>query len=185
MKPEFAKNYEKYYPVKTLTALGYSRHVCRHCGRGFWSQTDRDFCDEAEGTVETICRYHAGGGTTSLYFAAMDRRVKLAIIGGSFCTFRDSKFAIFHCICGCVPGIMQWCEMNDVAALIAPRPLLIISGYADPIVPFNATRKAYGRLAKAYRLLGVRKNLESDFFDGGHRWSNRKTLTFLRKHFGA
>jgi len=25
-----------------------------------------DFCDEAEGTVETICRYHAGGGTTSL-----------------------------------------------------------------------------------------------------------------------
>ncbi len=48
MKPEFAKNYEKYYPVKTLTALGYSRHVCKHCGRGFWSQTDRDFCDEAE-----------------------------------------------------------------------------------------------------------------------------------------
>ena len=48
MKPEFAKNYEKYYPVKTLTAMGYSRHVCKKCGRGFWSQAPRDFCDDAE-----------------------------------------------------------------------------------------------------------------------------------------
>ncbi len=48
MKPEFAKNYEKYYPVKTLRAMGYERYVCKHCGRGFWSQTVRDFCDEAE-----------------------------------------------------------------------------------------------------------------------------------------
>lgn len=47
MKPEFAKNYEKYYPVKTLRSLGYERHVCKKCGRGFWSQAERDFCDEA------------------------------------------------------------------------------------------------------------------------------------------
>lgn len=48
MKPEFAKNYEKYYPVQTLTSLGYKRYVCKKCGRGFWSQVERDFCDEAE-----------------------------------------------------------------------------------------------------------------------------------------
>ncbi len=48
MKPEFAKNYEKYYPVKTLRSMGYERYVCKSCGRGFWSQTPRDFCDEAE-----------------------------------------------------------------------------------------------------------------------------------------
>jgi len=48
MKPEFARNYEKYYPVKTLRSLGYERRVCKKCGRGFWSQTARDFCDEAE-----------------------------------------------------------------------------------------------------------------------------------------
>lgn len=48
MKPEFAKNYEKYYPVKALQSLGYERHVCAKCGRGFWSQAPRDVCDEAE-----------------------------------------------------------------------------------------------------------------------------------------
>ena len=130
------------------------------------------------------CGGLSGGGTTSLYLAAMDRRVKLAIIAGYFCTFRDSIFEIFHCICNCVPGIMQWCEMSDVAAMIAPRPLLIINGRSDPIFPFGATRRAYDRLGKTYRLLDFRKNLQSDFFEGGHQWSNRKTLTFLRKHLG-
>ena len=48
MKPEFAKNYEKYYPVKTLRSLGYARYVCEKCGRGFWSRTERSVCDEAE-----------------------------------------------------------------------------------------------------------------------------------------
>lgn len=48
MKPEFAKNYEKYYPVKTLRSLGYERRVCKKCGRGFWSQAEREYCDEAE-----------------------------------------------------------------------------------------------------------------------------------------
>ncbi|HMK47078.1 MAG TPA: alanine--tRNA ligase [Methanocella sp.] len=48
MKPEFAKNYEKYYPVKTLSGMGYHRQVCKKCGRGFWTQVDRDLCDEAE-----------------------------------------------------------------------------------------------------------------------------------------
>jgi alanyl-tRNA synthetase len=48
MKPEFAKNYEKYYPVRTLRSMGYERHVCKRCGRGFWSQDEREYCDEAE-----------------------------------------------------------------------------------------------------------------------------------------
>ena len=48
MKPEFAKNYEKYYPVKTLRSLGYERYVCKKCGKGFWSQKPGDICDESE-----------------------------------------------------------------------------------------------------------------------------------------
>ncbi len=46
MKPEFHKNYGKYYPVESLTSIGFSRNICSKCGRGFWSQSERDFCDE-------------------------------------------------------------------------------------------------------------------------------------------
>ena len=45
----------------------------------------------------------SGGGTTGLYLAALEPRIGLAMIGGYYCTFRDSIFSIYHCICNCVP----------------------------------------------------------------------------------
>jgi len=44
--PEFKKDYEKYYPAKSLKKLGFTRRLCKNCGRGFWSAVERDFCDE-------------------------------------------------------------------------------------------------------------------------------------------
>lgn len=128
------------------------------------------------------CAGLSGGGTTSLFFAAVDDRVKAAIVAGYFCTFRDSIYSIHHCICNTVPGIMNWGEMSDVAALIAPRPALMISGSEDSIFPIDATREAYAALAKTYKVLNAEENLESDFFEGVHEWSNRKTLPFLERH---
>lgn len=127
----------------------------------------------------------SGGGTTTLFLAARDERIKLAMVAGYFCTFRDSIFTIHHCICNCVPGIMQYGEMSDVAALIAPRPMLVISGDKDNIFPIDATKRAYEALEKTYAVLGAEANLESDFFEGEHQWSNRKSLDFLKNHFGT
>jgi len=45
---------EKYYPVSSLQELGFSRHICIHCGKAFWSVNERDYCDEPE------CRLKAG-----------------------------------------------------------------------------------------------------------------------------
>lgn len=45
-KPEFHKNYKKYYPVESLAQIGFARRVCSKCGRGFWSAVERDYCDE-------------------------------------------------------------------------------------------------------------------------------------------
>lgn len=125
----------------------------------------------------------SGGGMVALFWAALERRVKLAMVGGYFCSFRDSIYSIYHCLCNCVPDIMEWGEMRDVGALIAPRPLLVISGERDEIFPIAATRQAYAELEQVYALLGAGENLEDDFFDGPHAWSNRKTLAFLAKHF--
>ena len=126
----------------------------------------------------------SGGGMVGLFWAALEPRVKVAMIAGYYCTFRESIFSVYHCLCNCVPGIMQWGDMREVAALIAPRPLLIISGKRDPIFPIQATRRAYRELVDVYEVLDASANLEKDFFDGPHAWSNRKTLPFLRTHLG-
>ncbi len=126
----------------------------------------------------------SGGGTIALFWAALEPRVKLAIVGGYYCTFADSIYSIHHCICNCVPGIMEWGEMREIAALIAPRPLLVVSGTKDPIFPIDGTRRAYSDLEPVYNLLDARGDLDQDFFDGPHAWSNRKTLPFLKAHFG-
>jgi len=69
-------------------------------------------------------------------------------------------------------------------ALIAPLPLLVISGDRDKIFPIEATKKAYGELSKDHEFLKASDYLESDFFEGVHEWRNRKTLPFLKRHFG-
>ncbi|MFP4500810.1 MAG: alpha/beta hydrolase [Candidatus Hydrogenedentota bacterium] len=140
--------------------------------------------DEVDGTRIGAAGL-SGGGTTTLFLTAIDERVRAGIVAGYYCTFRDSIFAIHHCICNCVPHIMEWGEMSDVAALIAPRPLLIISGDEDSIFPIEATRRAFTQLAETYTVLDARDNLESDFFSGEHQWSNRKTLPFLEQHLGT
>ena len=126
----------------------------------------------------------SGGGTTGLFFAALDDRIKAAMIAGYYCTFRDSIYTIYHCICNCIPHMMEWGEMSDIAALIAPRPMLVISGSKDDIFPIDAVKRATATLSKTYKLLGAGGNLDTDFFEGPHAWSHRKVPAFLKKHFG-
>ena len=61
----------------------------------------------------------SGGGTTTLFLAARDERIKLAMVAGYFCTFRESIFTIHHCICNCVPA-HQYGEMSDVRRCSPP-----------------------------------------------------------------
>ncbi len=126
----------------------------------------------------------SGGGTLALYLPVLDPRVKLVMIGGAFSSYRASIYSIHHCICNCLPGVMQYGDMSDVVALYAPRPVLLINGINDPIFPIQEAREGYAKLQEVYRLLGKEENIDADFFDGPHAWSNRKTIPFLKKHFG-
>ncbi|WP_417732446.1 alpha/beta hydrolase family protein [Rosistilla oblonga] len=126
----------------------------------------------------------SGGGTLSMYLPVLDERVKLAMIAGAFSTYRSSIFPIRHCICNCLPRIMHYAEMADVVALYAPRPVLLINGVEDRIFPIAGAREGFDTLQQVYTLLGKPDNVAADFFDGGHAWSNNKTLEFLQQHFG-
>ena len=123
----------------------------------------------------------SGGGTITLFSAALDDRIKAVVISGYLNTFKDSILSVPHCICNFIPGILKYAEMDDIACLIAPRPLLIEHGTKDPIFPIKATKKAFEKLKKAYKLFNAEHLLDSDFFEGIHEISGRKAYDFLYK----
>lgn len=126
----------------------------------------------------------SGGGTLATYLPILDERVKLAMIAGAFSSYRTSIYAMPHCICNCLPGVMQYGDMTEVVASYAPRPVLLINGIHDPIFPVAEAREGFAKLQRVYELLGHGDRIDADFFDGPHAWSNNKTLEFLAAHFG-
>jgi len=128
------------------------------------------------------CMGISGGGTITTFAAALEPRIRAALISGYLNTFRDSIFSIGHCIDNYVPGILEWCEMYDVAALIAPRPLFVESGDKDNIFPVAASRSSFERVKKVYGVLGKAELAEQEVFDGEHSFFGRRGLPFLAKH---
>jgi len=113
---------------------------------------------------------NSGGGTISLFSAALLPRVRIAMPSCYFCTFRDSIMSIYHCADNYVPGLLRYAEMADVMGLFAPRPVVIVAGRSDPIFPIKAVRKAFAHLKKIYRAAGAADRCRLVVGSEGHRF---------------
>ncbi|MDD6262737.1 MAG: alpha/beta hydrolase family protein [Clostridiales bacterium] len=114
------------------------------------------------------CMGISGGGTVATHLAAVDLRVGAAVVSGYANLYRDSIYAMHHCIDNYTPGMLRWAELPDVLALIAPRPLIISSGSEDRIFPVSATREAESILRPIWKTFGAEEKLMFDYFEGGH-----------------
>jgi len=113
---------------------------------------------------------NSGGGTTSLFSAALLPRIRFAIPSCYFCTFKDSILAMNHCACNYVPGLSLVAEMGDIAGLIAPRPLILVNGDEDTIFPIEAAREEFRQVQKIYAAAGAPENCHHVVCSGGHRF---------------
>lgn len=113
---------------------------------------------------------NSGGGTTSLFAAALLPRIAFVMPSCYFCTFEDSIMAIYHCMDNYVPGLLKYAEMSDVAGLIAPRPIVMVAGREDPIFPVAATRRAFKELQRIYSAADGRNRCHLVVGSGGHRF---------------
>jgi dienelactone hydrolase len=75
---------------------------------------------------------HSYGGNTSLFLAALDERVRFAAASGAACTY-ERRMADRTAIelAQVVPGILGETDIDGVAGLVAPRPLLLVSAAED------------------------------------------------------
>ena len=124
---------------------------------------------------------NSGGGTMTLFSAAVDSRITACAPSCYFSSFAGSILAMGHCACNYVPGLLQAAEMSDIAGLIAPRPMLIIAGVKDTIFPIDAVRKGFTAVSKIYSHAGAASDLE--LFEGseGHRYYAQRVWDFFRE----
>ncbi|MBI3961284.1 MAG: acetylxylan esterase [Deinococcus sp.] len=121
----------------------------------------------------------SGGATVTVFSAALDQRIAVAVVSGYLNLFRTCIMAMEHCVDNYVPGILHYAEMPDVVGLIAPRPLLVECGTKDAIFPIAGAREAYRQLRRIYRVYGASERLAMDEFEGEHRWSGRLAYDWL------
>lgn len=131
------------------------------------------------------CMGISGGGTCTLFSAALDPRIQVAFVSGYLCTFRDSILSLSHCIDNYVPGILNWAEMYDVAGLIAPRALFAESGERDNIFPIAAARESFGKVKRVYEVFGAADKAGHESFPGEHSFWGKGGLAFAAAQLGA
>ena len=122
-------------------------------------------------TDKVYCMGNSGGGTATFYATALDKRIRAAIPSCAFATFSGSIGAMYHCACNYVPGISKYFDMAEIAGLIAPRPLVIVSGKEDKIFPLPTAEHEFERLRDIYynnsEFPGNCVHVKGD---GGHRF---------------
>lgn len=128
-----------------------------------------------EWRLDTLgCMGFSGGGMQTLWAAAMDDRIKQAIISGYMYGYRDSLLILNgNCSCNYVPHLWEYVDMGDLGALIAPRPLAIQSCRDDHLNGHRGLANVTEQvdiIRKAYALFDRHDLPVHDIREGGHCW---------------
>lgn len=121
-------------------------------------------------TDKIVITGNSGGGTASYYAAAYDERIKICVPSCAFCPYEESILRFYHCSCNYIPSAYRYFDMQDLAALIAPRKLSIISGKLDPSFLIEGVERGYETVKKIYEKAGVKDDCNLIETEKGHWW---------------
>jgi cephalosporin-C deacetylase-like acetyl esterase len=96
----------------------------------------------------------SGGGASTLWIAAADERVKVAVpVSGmsDLESYVSDKVINGHCDCMFMINTHRW-EWTTIAALVAPRPMLVLNSGHDTIFPMPGNERQRERLERFYKL---------------------------------
>ncbi|MEO6809517.1 MAG: prolyl oligopeptidase family serine peptidase, partial [Isosphaeraceae bacterium] len=112
----------------------------------------------------------SGGGAASWWIGALDDRVAAVVPVAGITDLQnyvvDGKVE-GHCDCMFMVNTYSW-DFPLVAALIAPRPMLVENTDHDPIFPEDGVRRIYAQLEKVYKWYGASDRLGLVIGKGGH-----------------
>ncbi|MFN0197114.1 MAG: alpha/beta hydrolase family protein [Planctomycetaceae bacterium] len=112
----------------------------------------------------------SGGGAYSWWVAALDDRIKVAVPVAGITSLHN------HVVGGCVEGhcdcmyhvnTYRW-DFPMIAAMVAPRALLISNTDKDGIFPLDGVVDVYQKTRKIYELLGAGPQVGLQIAEGPH-----------------
>ncbi|ELP33535.1 alpha/beta hydrolase family protein [Rhodopirellula baltica] len=128
----------------------------------------------------------SGGGAYSWWLSAIDERIQAAVPVAGITSLHNHVVdgcVSGHCDCMYMVNTHRW-DFPMVAALVAPRPLLISNTDRDSIFPLEGVVDVHAKVRKIYELYGAEENLGLQITSGPHhdtqelrihafRWMNR------------
>ena len=113
---------------------------------------------------------NSGGGLVTIFTAACDPRITVAVPSCSFAPTVSPSGYVFHCDCNVVPGLIELGGLQNAAGLIAPRFLLTVSGRKDSLFSPEAIEWAAAHVRGIYRAAGHPGCYQHRWGAGGHRF---------------
>lgn len=113
------------------------------------------------------------GGYRSFLLAALDSRIRAAVAVGWMTSFPyqikrhvvHTEGFSFH-----VP-LLRDLDLPDLAALIAPRSVMLINGSRDTLFNQEGVKAAFGKIEACYRKAGVPERQKTRLYDAPHEFN--------------
>lgn len=133
------------------------------------------------------CYGHSMGSTHTWLIGPWDERITCLVGNCCLPTYTGiHREHMLHCFPNFIPGIHQYGDTPDIAALIAPRALHLNLGELDRGSPIDEARRGIERIAAAYEKAGAPENFSSFIEpDTGHVLSEKmwqKTRDCFHRH---
>lgn len=114
------------------------------------------------------------GGLRSCHLAALDDRIRAAVVVGWMASFpwqikKHIRSTIGHT--KVVPGLYQHLDYPDVAALAMPTPLLVINGSKDGLFHLDGVKASFAKLNSCYAKAGVPDHCHTRLYDTPHEFN--------------
>jgi dienelactone hydrolase len=114
------------------------------------------------------------GGLRSCHLAALDDRIKAAVVVGWMASFptqlqRHVRNTIGHT--KLVPGLYRYMDYPDVASLAIPSALLVINGSRDGLFNLDGVHSSFEKLAACYKKAGVADRFRGRLYDTPHEFN--------------
>jgi dienelactone hydrolase len=136
------------------------------------------------------CYGHSMGSTHTWLVGPWEPRIKCLVGNCCLPTYAGiHREHMLHCFPNFIPGLYEYGDTPDIAALIAPRALHLNFGEHDHGSPIDEVRRGVEGIAKAYSAKGAVENFSCFIEPGvGHVLSAemwRQTKSWFAKHLAG